>query len=961
MGASGLGSLLVMEGLLTEQDRRTIASTCGQNSWAFAKSILAMGMLDEDELAAFFADHTKYQVAKRDFIDKIDTKVLQSIDARMLARIEMLPIKVNRDTIEVAVVDPLDRGTIRQLEFFTGLTVLPVIAPISQIYEGLAKLIDKFEPYSTDLKDFLKNHAATAWQRQRIEESASQLGQKLPQMSDSQSPNAGASQEPIRDQANSEDFAASLDDDDVESLDDEFDDLDLEDNDEGSLELSDSLEGDSLESDAFDFDASHDGIVDDANDGDLGTESQGGDDPFGDDLGLDKALAQAEEDGDALDSSVQDDDPFTADAADDDLAVASAGDDDFAGGSSLEDDFDGDDLNEPEDDASGESADLEDFGLSDSDLGEEEPQQDHDTGMDADLDAFGLDSSDLDHHDPQEDASGEATDLEAKSPAEIADDVPDSGELQDELSGFDLGETEDDVDDEPGLEASSETMDDSDPLSEESPDLETLDDPELADEAEAQTAKSPAEIADDVPDSDEPQDELSGFDLGEVDEETDPDDVMDDDLDKSLDVSEQKPDYSDVESDDDFSDDLLDSEAAPAEELSAKAADDDDLVAQADALDDEFGDDSLMASESDDLAIPPQDTASDDIDEDFSDPDFDLDVMSRPAEDEVAEEDSEDHSLSASIDDDLMSLEDEPEPKPDVSLHQGESTDDTMMEPMIDDNLSLDDESHEPGLDSDGVLADATGDDEPVVETAHHGEELAEDFDDLGQEDLDDFEADTEPEADPEPEPLSDPTEDEMPLVTTMSKLDSDDNESELEDDEFAAAEVTSEEADVSDMPETIPSPQSLKKIKKAEKELKATKQTASTINQGLVKISLCFNSDKALQVTIDHLRKVYSHGAIMYRKGASKHSGHLWYEGQQQPWEDAIAEQLTSQLGATAGWQDFELESDRLEGLKHAVGTSLKNQKDVELYFIGNAESKPNADLLDSTASLLGAFAQKV
>ncbi len=50
MGASGLGSLLVKEGFLTEQDRLTITKTCGQGSWAFAKSILAIGLLDEDDL-----------------------------------------------------------------------------------------------------------------------------------------------------------------------------------------------------------------------------------------------------------------------------------------------------------------------------------------------------------------------------------------------------------------------------------------------------------------------------------------------------------------------------------------------------------------------------------------------------------------------------------------------------------------------------------------------------------------------------------------------------------------------------------------------------------------------------------------------------------------------------------------------------------------------------------------------
>mgnify|MGYP003685221001 FL=1 len=151
MGASGLGSLLVKEGILTEQDRQTITKTCGQNSWSFAKCVLAMGMLDEDELSAFFADHTKFKVATRDLLDEIEDDILQAVDGRMIARLEILPISADTDTIKVAVVDPLDKGTIRQLEFFTGLQVDPVIAPLSQIYEGLHTLVPEFEPHGSAL------------------------------------------------------------------------------------------------------------------------------------------------------------------------------------------------------------------------------------------------------------------------------------------------------------------------------------------------------------------------------------------------------------------------------------------------------------------------------------------------------------------------------------------------------------------------------------------------------------------------------------------------------------------------------------------------------------------------------------------------------------------------------------------------------------------------------------------
>ncbi|MFW7379388.1 MAG: hypothetical protein ACOH5I_11310 [Oligoflexus sp.] len=156
------------EGLLSEQDRRTIGKTCGQSSWAFAKCVLAMGMLDEDELAAFFAERTKYQVAPRNLLNHLDQHILESIDPRMVARLEVLPIRCEDDKIRVAVADPLDKSILRQIEFFTGLEVQPVIAPLSQIYAGLKRLIPDFQPQYTALSSFLHNHAASAWQQQRV-------------------------------------------------------------------------------------------------------------------------------------------------------------------------------------------------------------------------------------------------------------------------------------------------------------------------------------------------------------------------------------------------------------------------------------------------------------------------------------------------------------------------------------------------------------------------------------------------------------------------------------------------------------------------------------------------------------------------------------------------------------------------------------------------------------------------
>jgi hypothetical protein len=243
MGASGLGALLVKEGFLTEQDRVTITKTCGQGSWAFAKCILSTGLLDEDELSAFFAERTKYVVAPKNLLDRLDPGIVEQVDRRMVSRLEVLPLEVDHHRITVAVADPLDKSTLKQLEFFTGLEVVPVIAPLSQIHEGLSRLNPEFKPRPTALSNFLRNHAGAAWIKQKIVDEGDvdipveTRGGALDRYNEDQ-----VEEVSLDDEIDAMDDSSDLNDINASGLDEgvgnsDFDDIDLEDSD-GDLELA---------------------------------------------------------------------------------------------------------------------------------------------------------------------------------------------------------------------------------------------------------------------------------------------------------------------------------------------------------------------------------------------------------------------------------------------------------------------------------------------------------------------------------------------------------------------------------------------------------------------------------------------------------------------------------------------------------------------------------------------------
>ena len=168
MGTSGLGALLVEAGLLTEHDRSTIRRTSGGEGAAFARGLLALGLLDEDELASFLAEHTSFRVAAKDLKRACETSAAALIAPPLLQRLGVVPLRKENQTLIVATPDPLDADTLRQLEFFTGCSIVPEIATFSQIHQCLAGLIPNYQPPTNRLEEFLVNHAVAASRRQRL-------------------------------------------------------------------------------------------------------------------------------------------------------------------------------------------------------------------------------------------------------------------------------------------------------------------------------------------------------------------------------------------------------------------------------------------------------------------------------------------------------------------------------------------------------------------------------------------------------------------------------------------------------------------------------------------------------------------------------------------------------------------------------------------------------------------------
>jgi hypothetical protein len=160
---SRLGNILVRHGLLKESDRRMIRRESGGHRGSFARSVLALGVAEEGELASLIVSETKFKQAPQDLGAAIQADALGSVPAAILQWLEVIPVTSRRGALVVAMVDPTDREVISQLEFFSGQRIIPVVASLSSIRFALSQnLLTSMDFGKSDFEEFLEHYTGRA-------------------------------------------------------------------------------------------------------------------------------------------------------------------------------------------------------------------------------------------------------------------------------------------------------------------------------------------------------------------------------------------------------------------------------------------------------------------------------------------------------------------------------------------------------------------------------------------------------------------------------------------------------------------------------------------------------------------------------------------------------------------------------------------------------------------------------
>ena len=131
--------MLVAANLIDEVQMRIALAEQARTGKKFGSTLVDLQFIDENVLAAFLSKQIDIPCISLLNID-IPKKVLRRVPAAVARECRAIPIRLEGDKLEVAMVDPTDLEMIHALETGTGMTVIPLIAPQSSI----EKMIDRF-------------------------------------------------------------------------------------------------------------------------------------------------------------------------------------------------------------------------------------------------------------------------------------------------------------------------------------------------------------------------------------------------------------------------------------------------------------------------------------------------------------------------------------------------------------------------------------------------------------------------------------------------------------------------------------------------------------------------------------------------------------------------------------------------------------------------------------------------
>ena len=132
MHRQNLGDMLIAANLIDEVQMQVALAEQRRTGRRFGSTLVDLKFIDENVLAAFLAKQIDIPCISLLHVD-IPKKVLRRLPRNVAIDCKAIPVRMDGEKLEVAMVDPTDLDVLAKVEEAAGTTVTPLIAPESSI------------------------------------------------------------------------------------------------------------------------------------------------------------------------------------------------------------------------------------------------------------------------------------------------------------------------------------------------------------------------------------------------------------------------------------------------------------------------------------------------------------------------------------------------------------------------------------------------------------------------------------------------------------------------------------------------------------------------------------------------------------------------------------------------------------------------------------------------------------
>lgn len=149
MKTKKLGDMLIEAGVI---DRMQLHAALGhQKQWGgkIGSILMEMGFIDEKSMASVLEKQLGEKCVYLDDIE-ISPAAVNAVKPEIAKKYNIMPLKIEKNTLHLAVLDPTDIATLDEIGFILGVNIKPVLAMDSEIKAAISEHYDgvSFKPRS---------------------------------------------------------------------------------------------------------------------------------------------------------------------------------------------------------------------------------------------------------------------------------------------------------------------------------------------------------------------------------------------------------------------------------------------------------------------------------------------------------------------------------------------------------------------------------------------------------------------------------------------------------------------------------------------------------------------------------------------------------------------------------------------------------------------------------------------